>query len=480
MKIPKYILFIWLFIINALAVNVNAITLPGMGKAKTRGQAAAEQKFQKTIKRVFGINSSPAEKIKEIETSVNNVKDPHTVERFILGLGEQQHLCSDYTERASNCCKDVVACGSSKNSGFGQMAGEVLGSAPMLLEMFGGDSGGGLASCLSALPGLIGAMSVQEGESALCKKYGEGSGDELGCSDYCGDLAKAAQAVLKEMTKIRTRMNASNSKIKYTKYAKHKKEIIGIKKELLEEQQLCENDTEKGAQEANLAKTEMLASAASALQCAESFEDEDGGGDQEGLEEDPDVVAQSDMAKGSLGDFGSGLGTLSKARGDSFGGGFPDGDEPESPGIDSPQKTTDGNGRAPTNSPGGGGFGGGFGGGSGGGGVSAQKANNGKSKGVKPSKKSNLFFGYKKARGGAGFSGKRGNKRLWLALAKKKRKEKEKDKKKSRDLAKFLAAAGVSPNSQGNIFARNTKRFIAASIKEKLFDARTNRKLWMK
>ena len=481
MKNLKYIVFSYLLIFGlavqaqdapepetALSQRTQDLMQTGTATATANGQAAAAQQFRSTIQRVFQ-SSGPNQELNTISNLASSATSSSGLQAFITELGSQVSQCGTYVQDASRCCSDAATCGGANGSNFREMASAAASIAPMMAALFGGENGGGMASCLSALPGIIDGMGVSEGESAVCRLYRDGQQGASGCRDYCGTLSRAADTVKGNIPAI-----AQSEGAPVSTFSNAEAQLDRFKNQLNEHSQTCVSNTSQGEAEAEEASNQMQQTAQSAVSCADAFANED-----EDLTED-DLNTPTPINPADISGLSSGNGNpLSKAGYETFGSGTVGGEEFD----DAPNAATPGSGSGNGNQNAGlgggmGGFPGGMGGMGAGQGGAAQKTGDNDGRGTASKKASNLISGYGKPSGSSASGSRSGKKGKFRFAALKKKNED--DKKGAKAFAKLLAAAGVSPNSQDDIFERNTKRFVAASVKEKLFDAKKNKKLWMK
>jgi len=444
-------------------VSADDLMSSGESGSEESGRLAAEDQFKRTIQQVFQ-QSTPDQEIQNLATSVNGATSSAGLQSFVTALGLQVPKCQQYVQQASRCCKDATSCGGSR---FAEIAKSAAGIAPMLAALAGGDNAGGMASCLSALPQLIDGMGVSKGESAVCRMYRDGNGVS-GCRDYCKGISSAITMVKNRIPAI-----ASNEQVPVSNFSALDSQLGSYAEQMTEYSKTCVSNTEEGEEEANSATNQMQQTASSAIACADAFADE--GDSLEPEEEyDPNKIDASNVTGLGVND-GSVLG---KTSADTFGAAVePDlaaDDDLEDEPRTNNQATNANAGATPQGIRGGGGGGVGR---SGGGGRNPS-GKTGKKRGSKK-KDSGLISGYGKpsSTGGGSGSGVKGKGKFNFAKAKK---EKEAEKAKKKSLSRLLASVGVSPSSQDNIFERVSKKFEVSSVKEKLFDAKLNKKSWVK
>jgi len=394
-------------------------------------------------------------------------------------LGQAANSCKKYTEVGVDCCKNPVNCGGSEEGAAGQAdqaAGQTAEQAEQAMGAAGG--GGAAAQCLSALPGLMAMTGKSKGAGQACGLIRDGDGGgRRGCIKTCEDVGSAANRIASAAASLADRFPEQVNAINNLKdQAKEHHKTAG------KSAQQCSSET-KGGQVAAAAQAgggsnaiQGLMGCLQALMAGEETQEENAA-EQAKLAVNcasvSERAASPDQCIGYSGDFG-GDGNLSKTSGSNFAtDGEPSSDLPDDPMgaervLGTPAGAAVGAAALKTTNP--------VAAMLGGTGTDDASSKTGSRRG-KAGK--DLISGYKNVKGG---SGSRGGRR---GLASKSFKPFSFGKKKKKKDLKALAAlsqlmkAGISPDQSGSIFERASKRFVSSSAKEKLFDAKRNRRTWM-
>lgn len=399
---------------------------------------------------------------------VASINSPAGVRNYFPRVRDAAKQCVDYVEQANQCCTQPETCGGSGGNNFRGMIQGAAQIAPLIAQLTGA---GVAASCLQALPGLVDGLSFSRGMSKACQMLRNGAnatdaqnGQSAGCIEICSVSREIinlySDKVQAEISKGETGLNTYISQINQ------------INSEVSRSQNRCSSSLAQAEAEADAQSASNQQTQNSAMQCAEDFMNED---DEVAEEEqtpniqDPaynDLALGGDGAREKLGTDNSFMDTVDGSEDDDL---LPD--DPRAPAGGGAGQKAGGQGMM-------GGMGGGMGGGGLGGGGSANENPSEKTTGGARKKSDSLISGYAKSKGGSGSSGAGGSKKFGNFF-KKAKDAKNADKNGALAGLSKLVKAGISPNTSGSIFERVTQRFVASSAKENMFDAKTNKKLWM-
>jgi hypothetical protein len=406
--------------------------------------------------------------------------------KAVQALGKAANSCKEYTEIGSDCCMNPKNCGGTAESAAGQ-ADQAAGQASQQAQQAAGGGGGGggaAAQCLSALPGLMAMTGKSRGAGLACGLIRDGNGEKRGCKKTCQDVGRAAQAITNAASGMPSRFPQQVSVI--SSFRDQAKEHIETASKSAKE---CSTDTNKGQAAANAqaaSGNNAMQGLMGCLQALMSGEETQ----EEGLEDEeaPQVAvncasiaersANPDQCIGYSGGDGFGDGNLSKTSGSnlSLESGDPSSDLPDAIAGDgdgavngTPAAAALGESGMKTTNP----ALAALAGMNGAGGTNNKTGGRGKKKEGK-----DLIGGYKNVKGGAGGYSRGPASKGFKPFSFGKKKVAAKDKKALAALSQLMKA-GISPDQTGSIFERASKRFASSSSKEKLYDARRNRSLWM-
>ena len=400
--------------------------------------------------RVENINIQNLDDLDDLDDEVSNI---------VTLIEDEIDKCSKYSKRSSDCCQNPAKCGGSEASEIMEMA-EDAGE----FSNIEGDLGTA-ASCLKPMPNLINLLDTSKCKKKVCKMYREGADGKLGCEGYCDHVNRIVENLIRKAHNLNL---PAETRVLVEAIRKLRSKKSTIKQSM----GICVAQTEKGEEKAGGKIRDLGRTITGLLECAQRLLPEDA---DVGAERKPTVIDPADASRRLSGDSLN----LSKTGYDSFSEGGPGEDEfiPTKDPTDDSGDHNANNNNPSSNKGGNPGLGGGFPPNSAAN-ANANATDEKKRRRSASQKNSSLINGYARTRrGSSGGTGARNkNKFKFSNLSD----EKKKEKKKAKAMAKILATAGISPNSQDNIFERNTRRFVASSVKEKLFDARRNRKLWMR
>ena len=461
----KFILFSSLLLTCVLDAHAQAGDVVKLEEAtrNTNGNTEAERLFNDSTERL-GIDDQTQTNLNTLEGEAENIGNLNQVPGIAMEIENEITNCREYSKRSSHCCQNPARCGGSEASEVMEIA-EGAGE----FSNIEGDLGAA-ASCLKPMPNLINLLDISKGEEKVCAMYREGAYGKPGCKGYCDHVNQIANILIKKATDLLTRESSVERPSGVTIRAENAIGSLRSKKSTTQQSMdICVAHTVKGQKKARGKIHDLGITITGLLECAKRLLPEDADVD---AERKPTVIDPADASKRLSGDSLN----LSKTGYDSFSEGGPGEDES----IPTEDPTDDSGGHNANNNPssnkgGNPSLGGGFSPNSA---ANANATDEKKRRRSASQKNSSLINGYGKTRrGSSGGTGARNkNKFKFSNLSD----ERKKEKKKAKAMAKILATAGISPNSQDNIFERNTRRFVASSVKEKLFDARRNRKLWMR
>ena len=467
----KFILFSSLLLtFSVLDAHAQARSVAELEEAtrNTNGNAEAERLFNDSTE-TLGIDDQTQTNLTKLKAKARDIGNLNQVEGIAMEIEIEIEKCREYSKRSSYCCQNPARCGGSEASESEIV--EITTSAGEFSNIEG--DLGTAASCLKPMPNFINLLDISKGEKKVCKMYREGADRKPGCRGYCYHVNQIANILIKKATNLLTQAPLAEPPPEVTMLREVRTAIGKLQSKKLTTQQsmdICVDHTVKGEEKAGGKIRDLGRTIAGLLECAKRLLPEDADVD---AERKPTVIDPADASRQLSGNSLN----LSKTGYDPFSEGGPGEDEF----ISSRDPTDDSGGHnANNNNPssnkgGNPSLGGGFSPNSA---ANANATDEKKRRRSASQKNSSLINGYGKTRrGSSGGTGARNkNKFKFSNLSD----EKKKEKKKAKAMAKILAAAGISPNSQDNIFERNTRRFVASSVKEKLFDARRNRKLWMR
>ncbi len=439
--------------------------------------AGSENKTAEKVLQVYkAIGIDPQNAEEQLTNELNQIAIGGSVGTLQSSLEQLQAFseskCSNFSQASSQCCNNPDSC-----KAAGLDLGKVSEGLGILGALLGG---GGAAQCLGSMKPMIEGLTGAKGTSRMCKILREGgsvkfSGNEqrvqvLGCENLCETIAgridmvneAAAGLVATDTTGLAASLVSSAGTL-----------AGNVRKTGLQ----CGKTLAQGEGRAEAQGASFQQGIQGAMSCAQALVS----GDETQVAEKAvdcsntaDAQRNPSICKG----FGNANSTfddlVNKTSGIDMAGdkgiGEPAdeeafGNKTENDGDNALGKT--GQGKGSVGVLGGGGANSG----------AAQKAG-GRARGKAKGKK--LIAGYKAGRGGGGSSGRRPSSKRFRSKFKALKKAGKKDKAALAALSKLFAEKmGASPDQSEDIFARVSKRFSTSTTKEKMFDCKRNKKLWM-
>lgn len=380
--------------------------------------------------------------------------------------------CGGFSQKSATCCQNPDSC-----KAAGMDLGAITEGIGVLGSLLGG--GGAASQCLGVLPQITEALTGSNSTSKMCKLLRDGGSvtfkdaeqavQIVGCVDLC-------QAVGTRISEVQSRAAALVGAANPTA-ASLAQSAGTLAKSVQEMGTSCGQTLADGESKANTQSSSLQTALQGAMSCAQALVNGD--------ETDEDVASTMDCSDIAYANsnptlcrgYGSGDlvsdDVLSKTSGLDLTttSGLSEEDDDEAAILgktnsdgDSSNSGVGGQAKTSAASLGGGGLGGGS---------QEKTGKRGRAKGK------DLIAGYKASKGGGSSSGSRAPAFKSKFKSKfKKLKNKNKNKNALAALSKLIKA-GVSPDQTESIFKRVSNRFTASIRKEKMFDCKRNKKLWM-
>ena len=456
--------------------NAHRNTPANISGAVEDGKSEAVQSASVIAKKIFESRTDKLEITSQTESNINKFKTEigsiQTLEeasdRTYRELIGYINLCEEYGREASTCCSGPEQCAEKTGdpSIMDKFGTPITIFGGLAVGAFGGgDLLSGIASCTAAASSAFGAYKSVTSKNLICGFLRAGSAPKMGCKRTCelvGELVKSMSDRVQTLSNVEDELQRAN--LSNLLLSKRGNVQLGL--------QTCVKDTSKGQAQAAGSLNEITQSISSMQSCMEAFASDE-------KINPTSISSNSDIANADL-SGGGGIQKVSDSQINAIGSISDDVDEPPLPENLNDQNTAD---AQQENQGQGGGFGGGGAASAGaGGGSNGNQQKAARRRGVAKAD-GGLISGYGKssATSGSRAKGSKYKPRKFNFGSSSKAKANASERARNfKLLAKRLAAAGISPNSQDNIFARTSYRFQASSVKEKLFDAKQNKKPWMK